>query len=82
VSGPSRLFVRRHDVAVGPVGSGVFEGAVKAVRAFGPMQRADVLLSGDDGDTLIEIDAPRGHALKVGDLIGLQPQRYRIFADH
>ncbi|ABD05758.1 Sulphate transport system permease protein 1 [Rhodopseudomonas palustris HaA2] len=80
-SGPSKLFVRRHDVAVGPSGSGVFEGAVKSVRAFGPMQRADIVLQGVGGDTLVEIDAPRDHSLKVGDRIGLQPQRYRIFAD-
>lgn len=80
-AGPSKLFVRRHDVTVGPSGSGVFEGAVKAVRAFGPMQRADIVLSGLGGDTLIEIDAPRDHSLKVGDRIGLHPQRYRIFAD-
>jgi len=75
--GASRLFVRRHDMLVGPPGSGAFEGAVQHVRNFGPVQRAEVALSG--GET-IEIDAPRGRELRAGDTIGLEPRRYRIFA--
>jgi sulfate transport system ATP-binding protein len=78
--GPSKLFVRRHDMQVGPVGSGVLEGAVKRVRTFGPTQRAEVALSSHNGGTLIEIDAPRDRELKAGDMIGLHPRRYRIFA--
>ena len=30
--------------------------------------------------TVIEIDAPRDRELRAGDLVGLQPRRYRIFA--
>jgi sulfate transport system ATP-binding protein len=37
------------------------------------------LLSGK-GATLIEIDGPRDRELRSGDLIGLHPKRYRIFA--
>jgi sulfate transport system ATP-binding protein len=79
-SGPSKLFVRRHDMAVAPPGSGVFEGAVKHVRAFGPILRADVVLPNGENETLIEIDAPRDHNLKPGDIVGLRPRRYRIFS--
>jgi sulfate transport system ATP-binding protein len=75
--GASRLFVRRHDMLVGPPGSGAFEGAVRHVRNFGPVQRAEVALAG--GET-IEIDAPRDRELRAGDTIGLEPRRYRIFA--
>ena len=35
-AGASRLFVRRHDMQVGPPGSGALEGAVQRVRTFGP----------------------------------------------
>jgi sulfate transport system ATP-binding protein len=77
-SGPSRLFIRRHDMQVGPAGSGAFEGAVTHVRSFGPVQRAEVRLS--QGQAAIEIDAPRDHELQVGDIVGLTPRRYRIFA--
>jgi sulfate/thiosulfate transport system ATP-binding protein len=76
--GPSRLFMRRHDMQLGPAGSGTFEGAVTHVRSFGPVQRAEVKLS--QGPAAIEIDAPRDRELQVGDLVGLTPRRYRIFA--
>ena len=79
--GPSKLFVRRHDMQVGPVGSGVLEGAVKRVRTLGPTQRAEVALASGNGATLIEIDGPRDRELRSGDLIGLHPKRYRIFAE-
>ena len=75
--GASRLFVRRHDMLVGPPGSGAFEGAVQHVRNFGPVQRAEVALFG--GET-IEIDAPRDKELRAGDTVGHAPRRYRIFA--
>ncbi len=77
--GPSKLFVRRHDMQVGPVGEGTFEGTVRRVRTFGPIQRADIALSGE-GDTLVEIDAPRDRNLAAGDAVSLQPRRYRIFS--
>jgi sulfate transport system ATP-binding protein len=78
--GPSKLFIRRHDMSIGPAGSGALQGAVKRVRAFGPTQRADILLNAAGEDTLIEIDAPRDGILRAGDIVGLQPRRYRIFA--
>jgi sulfate transport system ATP-binding protein len=79
-SGSSHLFIRRHDMAIVPPGSGVFEGEVRHVRAFGPTQRADVVLRNGAGETVIEIDAPRDRDLKPGEVVGLQPRRYRLFA--
>jgi sulfate transport system ATP-binding protein len=78
--GASKLFVRRHDMQVGPAGSGALEGSVRRVRTFGPIQRAEVALSAAGGETVIEIDAPRDRELQTGDIVGLQPRRYRIFA--
>ena len=78
-SGPSNLFIRRHDVSIVPAGSGILEGDVKHVRAFGPTQRADVVLHNGATETLIEIDAPRDRDLKPGDVVSLQPRRYRLF---
>jgi sulfate transport system ATP-binding protein len=77
-SGPSKLFVRRHDMQVGPAGCGGLEGAVRHIRTFGPIQRAEVELYGSA--TLIEIDAPRDREIRIGDIVGLEPRRYRIFA--
>jgi sulfate transport system ATP-binding protein len=64
---------------VGPAGSGALEGAVRHVRSFGPVQRAEVRLCGGE---VIEIDAPRDRVLQAGDVVGLHPRRYRIFAAH
>jgi sulfate transport system ATP-binding protein len=80
-SGPSKLFVRRHDMQISPPGWGGLEGTVRRVRTFGPIQRADIALSGGRGETMIEIDAPRDRELRDGEVVGLQPRRYRIFAD-
>src|SRR5258706_15021231 len=79
-SGASKLFVRRHDMQVGPAGSGALDGAVRHVRTFGPLQRAEVTLSATGGETVIEIDAPPGREVQIGDVIRLQPPRYRIFS--
>jgi sulfate transport system ATP-binding protein len=80
ISGPSRLFIRRHDIAIAAPGGGELEGHVKRVRAFGPTQRADVALQVNGDDVVIEIDAPRDRDLQPGETISLQPRRYRIFA--
>jgi sulfate transport system ATP-binding protein len=77
-AGASTLFIRRHDMLVGPAGSGTLQGAITHVRSFGAVQRAEVALS--EGKTTIEIDTPRDHDLRVGEVVGLKPRRYRIFA--
>ena len=78
--GAAKLFVRRHDMQIGPSGSGSLEGSVKHVRSFGPIQRAEIALCGGEGKTVIEIDAPRDRELQAGEIVSLQPPRYRIFA--
>jgi len=75
--GDSRLFVRRHDMQIGPAGASALQGEITHVRNFGPVQRAEVVLS--HGKTVIEIDAPRDRELRAGELVSLNPRRYRIF---
>ena len=77
-SGPSKLFIRRHDMQLGVAGAGALHGSVTRVRSFGPVQRAEVLIA--QVATPIEIDAPRDQELRPGDVVGLNPRRYRIFA--
>jgi sulfate/thiosulfate transport system ATP-binding protein len=76
-TGASRLFVRRHDMQIGPAGSGVLEGEVTHVHKFGPVQRAEVVLL--QGKAVIEIDTPGDRELVPGDIVGLKPRRYRVF---
>jgi sulfate/thiosulfate transport system ATP-binding protein len=63
---------------VSPFGSGALQGAVIRVRSFGPVQRAEVQIT--HAKTPIEIDALRDQELRPGDIVGLNPRRYRIFA--
>jgi len=77
-SGASKLFVRRHDMQIGPADAAALQGEIMQVRSFGPVQRAEVVLS--QAKTVIEIDAPRDRELRAGEIVGLNPRRYRIFA--
>jgi sulfate transport system ATP-binding protein len=82
--GTSKLFVRRHDMQIVPAGNGALQGTVRQIRSFGPVQRAEIALSpaGDEAsivEATIEIDSPRERQLRTGDVIGLEPRRYRIF---
>src|SRR5262249_44359402 len=61
-SGPSKLFVRRHDMQVSRAGAGVLQGSVTRVRNFGPVQRAEVAIA--HAKAPIEIDAPRDQDLR------------------
>jgi sulfate transport system ATP-binding protein len=63
---------------LGPAGSGMLDGKVSNIRTFGPIQRAEVALAASD--VVIEIDAPRDGNLRIGEMVGLKPRRYRIFA--
>jgi len=76
--GASKLFVRRHDMQVGPAGAGALQGEITHVRSFGPVQRAEIVLA--QANTTIEIDAPRERELRLGEIVSLNPRRYRIFA--
>src|SRR3981189_142867 len=62
---------RRHARQMGPAGTGSLEGSVRHVRSFGPIQRAEVALSGGEGKTVIEIDAPRDRELQAGEMRSL-----------
>jgi sulfate transport system ATP-binding protein len=55
-------------------------GSVRYLRTFGAVQRADIALTAGDGETLIEIDTPRDRPLQIGEVVELQPTRFRIFS--
>ena len=79
-SGAARLFVRPHDIEITPAGKSGIEGQVLAVRRFGPTHRVDISVPVDGGYTTIEAAVPAGHEPKIGDTLGLVPERYRVFA--
>ncbi|MFC5067219.1 sulfate/molybdate ABC transporter ATP-binding protein [Flaviflagellibacter deserti] len=78
--GDARLFVRPHDIEIGQLGDNALEGEVLAVRRFGPTHRVDVSVPIDGGKATIEAAVPAGHEPKIGERVGLIPERYRVFA--
>lgn len=76
--GPAKLFVRPYEMSIVPTATTGLQGTVKRIHGIGAARRIEIqLLNG----TLIEIDASRNQSFAAGQLIGLRPQRYRIFAD-
>ena len=80
-SGPARLFVRPYEMALVAPENAVFQGRVAGVHGIGPARRIEIALPGDGG-SVIEVDATRALELEVGQLVGLRPRHYRIFAGH
>jgi sulfate transport system ATP-binding protein len=79
-SGAARLFVRPHDIEITKPGTTGIEGQVLAIRRFGPTHRVDISVPVDGGRTTVEATVPAGHDPKIGETLGLIPERYRVFA--
>ena len=75
--GEARLFVRPYDMAVAPQEHAPFSGTVRRVHGLGPARRVEIALG--DEDNIVEIDAPRAQTVAPGQVVGLAPQRYRVF---
>lgn len=78
--GPVRLLARPHEVDLADPGTAPVVGRVLAVRSFGPIRRADIILPGETGDVVVEAAVPHGDTLAIGTQVGLVPRRYRIFS--
>ena len=79
-SGPARLFIRPHDLDLADAGATAIEGQVLAVRRFGPSHRIDISVPVDGGWKTVEAAVPAGRDPKIGQTVGLIPERYRVFA--
>jgi sulfate transport system ATP-binding protein len=80
-SGAALLFARPHDITIVPSsGEQRLRGVVKRIHGIGPARRVEIALGGETAETLIEVDALRTQQLRVGQLVGLRPDQYRIFA--
>jgi sulfate transport system ATP-binding protein len=80
-NGVGTLFVRPYDMAVVPVSEATFAGQVTRIHGIGPARRIEVALQ--SGGAAVEVDLPRTSDVASGQMIGLRPLQYRIFArDH
>jgi sulfate transport system ATP-binding protein len=80
LQGKANLFVRPHDIEIAKPGESAIEGQVLAVRRFGPTHRVEISVPIDGGRTTVEASVPAGLDPKIGETLGLKPDRYRVFA--
>jgi sulfate transport system ATP-binding protein len=81
-SGPASLFVRPFDMAVLPTScETALTGEVKRIHGIGPARRVEIALGRDGSQTTVEIVALRNQQWRVGQVIGLRPEQYRLFPE-
>lgn len=79
-NGAALLFARPHELTIVPTsGEHRLKGVVRRIHGIGPARRVEIALGGDSADTLIVVDALRSQQLRVGQLVGLRPEQYRLF---
>jgi sulfate/thiosulfate transport system ATP-binding protein len=79
--GEALLFARPHDITIVPSsGEQRLRGVVRRIHGIGPARRVEIALGNENAETLIEVDALRTQPLRVGQLVGLRPDQYRIFS--
>ena len=78
--GAAMLFARPFDMTIIPSsGDGHLNGVVMRVHGIGPARQVEVAIGSEQAKTIIEVDAPRTQQLRVGQLVGLRPEQYRLF---
>jgi len=55
---------------------------VRRIHGIGPARRVEIALESEKSETLIEVDALRTQPLRVGQLVGVKAEQYRLFAAH
>jgi sulfate transport system ATP-binding protein len=79
-NGAALLFARPHDMTIVPSsGENYLKGVVKRIHGIGPARRIEIALGRNAAETIVEVDAPRTQQLRVGQLVGLRPEQYRLF---
>lgn len=80
-NGVATLFARPFDIAIAPVsGENTLTGVVKRMHGIGPARRVEIALGGEASETVVEVVAMRTQQWRIGQLVGLRPQQYRLFA--
>ena len=80
-NGPATLFARPFDITVLPTsGDNTLTGVVKRIHGIGPARRVEIALGSEGSETIVEVVALRVQQWRIGQLVGLRPQQYRLFA--
>jgi sulfate transport system ATP-binding protein len=80
-NGDANLFIRPYEMVIeADSAAAPLRGTVRRVHGLGPARRVEIALPADGREHIIEVDAPRSQEVAVGQVIGLRPNDYRIFA--
>jgi sulfate transport system ATP-binding protein len=72
----ARLFVRPDEMMVASPDQAAFTGTVKRVHGLGGARRMEVALAGAHH---VEVAVAAAQTMAIGDVVGLRPNRYRVF---
>jgi len=78
--GAALLFARPFEMTILPSsGENNLRGTVRRIHGIGPARRIEIALGTEQAETIVEVDALRAQQLRLGQLVGLRPERYRLF---
>jgi sulfate transport system ATP-binding protein len=78
--GAATLFARPFNVTILPASAeGDLRGVVKRVHGIGPARRIEIALGTEPAQTIVEVDALRAQQWRVGQVVCLRPEQYRLF---
>jgi sulfate transport system ATP-binding protein len=81
-SGPASLFVRPFDMTILPTScEHALKGVVRRIHGIGPARRVEIALGRDGAHTTVEVVALRNQQWRIGQVVGLRPEQYRLFAE-
>src|SRR4030081_719208 len=79
-NGAALLVASPHDLTIVPsTGDHRLKGIVRRIHGIGPARRVEVALGSANAETRIEVDALRAQQFRVGQLVGLRADQYRLF---
>ncbi|HXW48794.1 MAG TPA: TOBE-like domain-containing protein [Xanthobacteraceae bacterium] len=78
--GAATLFTRPFDMTIlPPSAESDLKGLVKRIHGIGAARRVEIALASEAAPTIIEVDALRSQQWRVGQVVGLRPEKYRLF---
>jgi len=77
--GAATLFARPFDMTILPASAeSDLKGVVKRIHGIGAARRVEIAL-GEPAQTIVEVDALHDQQWHVGQIVGLRPEKYRLF---
>ena len=78
--GAATLFARPFNMTILPASAEAdLKGVVKRIHGIGAARRVEIALDSEPAATVVEVDALHDQQWLVGQIVGLRPEKYRLF---